>query len=483
MVDLQNLRCPAFLSNKRKSLLILLSAGIVARIFMTLAVPGILWSDSLLYYKAAQAALFFGDLHLHQIFHTPFYTSFLSAFLSFGETPEIGELFIMAQRFLGLLSTVLFYFIARKAFGPFVAFFSSLFFTLDTLVLYYESVVQTETLFTFFLALLLYFFLTARDENKILDYLLAGILVGFLALTRPVAQLFAFCLCLFIFLKAKNLKKAAILSSFVIIGYLGTIAPWAAYNYETAGFWGIAKGQGLNLFFRAIDIDEFAPVKERETIQTYRAYLWALNKKETSTIYFSVFDYLTTKKHFTPAEADDAMFKFAFRAVREHPLDFTLNTIQQFALLFWSARNTTDLCYGKNGPFLCCRQTRRLFRPAFPNTTTRHHRTLRNFLADIYRIGEFPIRTAIILALFGIGLFSRRNKSLSTDGYFLLLTIVYFAAMPSLFNIYDDRFRLPVEAFIFMFSSITLEWMWVLFKDILGHHFSYKPVSGSPKMI
>src|SRR5262249_24280724 len=139
-----------------------------------------------------------------QIFHTPFYPALIAFFLSFGETPRHGEALIGFQHFLGLCSCVLFYKIAQRTWSSTVALFTGLFLALDTLVLYYESVVQTETLFLFFLGLLLFYSLRILERGKLWEFPIIGFLAACLTLTRPVAQFFVVVLVIASMIATRN---------------------------------------------------------------------------------------------------------------------------------------------------------------------------------------------------------------------------------------------------------------------------------------
>ncbi|HWP45624.1 MAG TPA: PA14 domain-containing protein [Candidatus Limnocylindrales bacterium] len=435
---------------KTSALGIIIGVGITARFTMTLGTYGILWPDSIIYYNTARAILSQFSLSPHLIYHTPLYPLFLALFLYFGETPKIGTLVIIAQRILGLLSIIFFYKIAKKIFDSTVAFYSSLLFSLYTLLLYYETVVQTEVLFIFFLSLWLYATLKILEKNSWKGYFLMGILYGLLALTRPVAQFFILSLPLVLWFKAGRIRRIIFPSVLAFATYLAVISPWMFINHRTYGFWGLSRGQGLGLFYRVLDLDGLRPVENTRYPLIKRIY--EEERLRNKVVYYEVKNRLTFKLGYSELEADKALFSFALETLRAHPYQFILNTFKQFYEMLTVPEYSIHICLANHVPNLCCKWTRGFSVGAFPNTPTDHFPSIKWGIHYFFTKGAMSMKVVLIFCLLGIIFYFSRRPDSRTYAILLLMTVGYFTLMPSVFNSPEDRYRLPIDALLFMFA-------------------------------
>jgi 4-amino-4-deoxy-L-arabinose transferase-like glycosyltransferase len=128
---------------------------------------------------------------------------------------------------LSSFSILLFYTIAKKLFDMNIALISSLIVALNPIFILTSVRTTTETNFLFFLMLSIYFLIRCKQTNKISDYMLFGVFIGFTSFVRPVAFLYFF-LFLFLFFVTKkfNLK-----SLFSLIAFLVVLSPWVIRNY------------------------------------------------------------------------------------------------------------------------------------------------------------------------------------------------------------------------------------------------------------
>ncbi len=435
---------------KISALGIIIGVGIAARFIMTLSTYGILWPDSIIYYNTARAILSQFSLSPHSIYHTPLYPLFLALFLYFGETAKIGTLVIIAQRILGILSIIFFYKIAKKIFDPTVAFYSSLLFSLYTLLLYYETVVQTEVLFIFFLSLLLYASLKILEENSWKGYLLLGILYGLLALTRPVAQFFILSLPLVLWFKAGKVKRILFPSVLAFAAYLAVVSPWMFINHKTYGFWGLSRGQGLGLFYRVLDLDGLRPVENTRYPLIKQIYEEERLRKEV--VYYQVKNRLTFKLGYSELEADKVLFSFALETLRVHPYQFIINTFKRFYEMLTVPEYSVHICSVNLIPNLCCKWTRGFSVGAFPNTPTDHFPSIKWGLHYFFTKGTMRMKVVLIFCLLGIIFYFSHRRDSRAYAILLLMTIGYFTLIPSIFNSPEDRYRLPIDALLFMFA-------------------------------
>lgn len=239
-----------------KKMWILLSIALLIRIAIffrfqpwvaAIETKQILIFDSLQYHNLALCIKnyfsFCGDA-----FRTPGYPIYISFFYAlFGSHPY---LVILSQIFLNLFSIILMYHIGKTLFTEKIGFIASVLFTLDlhhTIFIYY---LLTETIYTtVFLAALL-FYLKGLKSNKIIFFILSGLIYGYSTLIRPISQYYIIGIVLFTVLwYFKQLKNGLKFSTLLALAYFIIIAPWCFRNYNEYGHFALSNIKGYNLLF------------------------------------------------------------------------------------------------------------------------------------------------------------------------------------------------------------------------------------------
>ena len=443
---------------EKTALTIILSAGVLIRFVLCLGSRGILWPDSFLYYRQAANILKHHNLDAHYFAHTPLYPLFLAAFLFFGQTPRIGACIIVAQRVLGLLTTIFIYKTARRVVSPTAAFYAGILFTLHALQLYYETVVQTEVLFVFMVSATVYRFVVALEKPVWTNYVLLGVACAATALTRSVGQCFVILILGLLWWRLGTFR--GILSSGVLIAgiYLVLVFPWMQVNHRVYGFWGLSKGVGANLFLRAIDIDHLIPPEKTDYPEVRKDYL---RHDPRGHMYLKVF--LELKKgpprRSSPA-ADDQMFGFDEETVLAHPVAYVLGTFRQFYKTLAEPRESIHVCPSASGPFLGSGKSDPRTTPAFPSPQPDGHRAVRRAIGWYFRHVHVPMKPVLVFCLAGIvGCFAKRDRRFF-PGVAVVVAILYFVGVTSLLNYHEDRFRLPVDGLIMAFAMGGVHGLW-----------------------
>lgn len=136
----------------------------------------------------------------------------------------------MLNVFLSVLSIILLYIICRRFFSRKFALVCASLLSFSPLAIIYTGILGSETLFMTLLLFCAYFMLVSRRP------IVTGVLIGYLALVRPIGMYFLACLVLFIFLD-KNLdwkRKLRQSLAIVIFAFL-IITPWIVRNYHAFG--------------------------------------------------------------------------------------------------------------------------------------------------------------------------------------------------------------------------------------------------------
>lgn len=177
-------------------------------------------------------------------FRPPFYPFIVSLFW-WSENAE--SLVLYLQVFLGSLTVLLTYFLAKKYFSEKVAVLSALLISIEPFTIHYTASVMSETLFTFLLILGFYLFSDKR-------YILTGLIFGLATLTRPVILPFLLLLVLISIIPAfSNYRKSFVT---ILLMTISIISIWTIRNAVVfKEFIPISTtGYGYNLLCGTLDV-------------------------------------------------------------------------------------------------------------------------------------------------------------------------------------------------------------------------------------
>lgn len=428
---------------------ILILAGLASRAVIHLGSTGILWPDSAIFYLTTQHVLN-GHFFAHDPFRTMLYPFFLAGFLRWGETPAIGTAIVMTQQALGLAATVLFYLVGRRAFTPLVAFSGALLFSIHVMELFYELSILSDVLFVFVIAALLAVVARFRWSASIWSYVLIGALLALLTLVRPVAQWYVLCVAPALWLASPTLRRAVIATVVVAAVNATLLLPWMFVNSREFGFFGISIGRGMGLFTRAFELDrlplpavtQYPQVKE--IAETGAVLRWSANRIRDEINYGLGKSYYVT---------DQELLGFTLEAVKANAASFAINSVRRWIIQLGGNFDGARTCLSpQHGPYLCSGRMTEFSLPPFPNAPTAERRTLREWLVKYVRHGYVRMPIVVAFAVLGFVAYvtDRRRNAV---GLLLALTVAYMTFVPAMLEWPQDRYRLPVDAFIFMFAA------------------------------
>lgn len=200
-------------------------------------------NDSKEYLPLAETLL---DSHsFPSVLRTPVYPFFIASVYSlFGKFPQAVLVFqYLLDSATAVIVTLLFFKIFRSAKYSFLAGFL---YAINPFAIFYSNMILTETVFTFILAISMFFFISfLRSQEKIQLYA-SAILLGIAALCRPMALYIPFLLVPCIFLAAHTFRYRVIsVLIFLMISYLA-LMPWYMKNYRDYGKWTLSTIGNLN---------------------------------------------------------------------------------------------------------------------------------------------------------------------------------------------------------------------------------------------
>lgn len=439
----------AAVEDRRTALIIILIPGTAIRLLMLLGQPAIIWPDSIAYYEWA-LRIAEGSAPLgHPIYRTIGYPAFLSLFFIHGETPAAITGILAVQHFLGLCSVVLLYFLARSAFGAWTAFLSALTFGLYPLQLYYETVIQTEVLFVFFLLLLVFYFARWINNLTVQRSVVIGLLLVFVTLTRPIGQLVVLILFAALYFETQSLRKTV--KSALIVGgvYILGITPWCAANYSTYGFFAPSRDIGVNFFHRVYDVD----VKQlpENNVCAPLIGLAEHHLRRGQPLFMNLYADLLKKK-LPPIQADQTLMGCALAGV-SFDRTFAVNSARVWLNLFFHPNRSMSICSANGRSVLCALSAALPLRAVLQQAQERAV-WAETIVLRFFSTVDLPIGLLSILAVLSV-VASLRHPRLPKPVLFIAVSLIlYFSLLTAIFNREHDRFRLPADPFLIMLAVL-----------------------------
>ncbi len=178
---------------------------------------------------------------------TPVYPLFLASLL----TISGGSLWIIpiAQGIINSLSSVLILKIGTRLFSQPVGLTAGLFFALDPSALIRTYCLLTESLFTFlFLSSIFLLIKSVYQQQTLIQWICAGILLGLTTLCRPLALYFFLPASILFWMTSRENRKSRLQKILIYtLGFSFTLMPWLIRNKLVFGVANLSAIQGINL--------------------------------------------------------------------------------------------------------------------------------------------------------------------------------------------------------------------------------------------
>ena len=428
--------------------------GVAARVVMFLGSDPILWGDSEVFLATADAVKA-GRFLEHDSFRTLLYPYFLAAFLRWGTEPPIDQMIGVAQHALGLVASVCFFFAGRQAVGGRAALAGALLFSISPTELFYEASILSEAFFTCLLAVALLPLCAFVERPSPARGALTGAACAILTLTRPVAEWFVVVPLAAAMGALRTWSERARVIAVTAAAVVVFVLPWALVNQQQFGFFGVALGRGFGLFIRVFDIDRLEPPDTTRFPEIAEALAIAMPHYSPATF---VRDELRRRRYST-AQADEMMNGFAMETIRRHPWAFTVNSLGQWWVQTAGSFHDEAICASPEGEYVCSARTIGFAREPFLNRPRYPDEPVRPVVVAFFRYVRFPMAAVTALATFGAiaALADVRRRRLSLC---LALTIAYFTFLPAVAQSPQARYRLPIDALLFMFAAFGLGQLW-----------------------
>lgn len=269
----------------------------------------------------------------------PAYPAFLALFGS-------DERVYAAQLVLGLLTTLLFFYIGWRLSGRgWFGALAALAHTLNAQQVLFEANLLTETLATFFIALVLagMAWLLAGSERPLWQVFPAALGVGLsgalAALTRPLFIFLPFwaALALLVLWRARLRVRWGAALSAGLSGLL-LLVVWVNFIHAHYNRWGLTTMTGYHLIQHTGLFFEYVPDDHAAIRDTYLEYR-ALRIAETGSAGNAIWDAIPALQKASGLgfyDLSDELARISIRLILEHPLLYLKNVIEGW-LWFWKA--------------------------------------------------------------------------------------------------------------------------------------------------
>jgi hypothetical protein len=428
---------------------IIVTVGVAMRIFMMLGSDAILWGDSEVFIETF-GAIRNGRFFEHDSFRTLLYPYFLTAFLIWSGEPPMDQIIVGAQHMLGVVAAVCFFLAGRPVFGTRVALAGALLFTIHTTELFYEASILSEPFFVCVLAICLPRIVAFVSKPSVAGAVQTGCACVALTMTRPVAEWFVVVPLVIAAASLPTwglrLKVSAVLVATVMI----FILPWEALNQRQFQFFGVALGKGLGLSVRVFEIDRLDPPADtkypelRDVLARGRATQFSPATFMRDELY---------RRRYSSAQTDELMYRFAMETAAAHPFRFAVNSLKQWYVQVGGSLSDEQICASAQGPYVCTPRTKGYAREPFLNRPRYEHEPVRPWVVAYFRHFRISMGMVFALAMFGMISFLAERRTTAKPGLFLALVIAYFTFLPAFAQSPQDRYRLPIDALLFMFAA------------------------------
>lgn len=367
-------------------------------------------------------------------FRAPGYPVFLAALFAIF---SFSNLALFVHALLVGTAPILLYLLLRD-WHERAAFWGAILFAFEPVRIFLSSSFLSDGLFTLiFLATLL--FLEQSYKERSLSYVvLAGVLLGFAILIRPIAIFLPLLLGIYLLLRLDALRLKVVYTSIFLASVLLITGPWMLRNHSLFGSWNISSVGAANLMlYNAPEFLKWYPIENGVSVlETFRAKQSALPREEALSLARSTEFTSAFRQVIEGAELRYVIFH-VFKTIPFFITDGLRDTVRQMQIEIGAMPNiSTAIMRGEIGSILAYLKT-----------------------------GGLPIA----LFLIGSGIWGIVTVLCIVEGVravfalswrpviFLLILIAYFALLTG--PVSNARYRVPIEGFMLSIAAFAvLRW-------------------------
>jgi hypothetical protein len=327
----------------------------------------------------------------------------------------------------------------------------------------HTDLTETEALFTFLFAASMYFLVKGLFSGRVLDFALAGLVMGLAILCRASFQYYVLLIPVVLLVALKDFKRAAWHSLAYLVPVLFLLGGWCLRNQRTHGFFGLTSVGGIN-FIAGLN----PPPSSYDLRDPFeKALLEACNSPATRTIasvippsgqgrmvFKSGTVYCTNEaaktlldQGYSLAEVDREFTRIALKQVRKAPVRYLKRAGAQ-GIALWSGYQT-DWLGG-----------------SFEKTLQENVRDRDHVAAAVKVIFRLVLGASVfIMTAVGIGAMIKNGFRM---GWVPVSTFTYLTAVCAALNLGYIRYRIPLEPYIVMTCLYGLSFLCNRFPVLRG---------------
>lgn len=349
----------------------------------------------------------------HYVFGPPLYP--LLTALIYAVTNHSQLALVLLQVFLSAIACTVIFTIGREMFNYTVGIIASFLVIFHPGILVYVTKLHSLNIDVLLLALVVLITLKAKNNMKMVYFVLLGSVFGLCMLSRSTIFLFVLSAITFLLCTVKDKKKTLYYSSLTVIIAMLIIFPWLVRNYSL-----------LNSF---VFIQKTGEVFWRGNNQNATGTTYTLDKEPI--INSAPKEFRERLYHSTEIEQDRLFWRESIKFIKSSPLKFVMLTVRKFYYFWW-------------------------FSPHFGIEYPKHYLLI---YRGLYAAG-------FLFAIFGvISAFNSRNMRLRGDACLLILFFLSISLLQSLFYI-EGRHRWAIEPLILIFSAHGISSLWYRVKGV-----------------
>jgi tetratricopeptide (TPR) repeat protein len=343
----------------------------------------------------------------------------------------LGESFYLPrliQIIIGSLSCVLIYRLGKKLFSPTIGILASVIACFYAPFIHFDAEFELPVLEVFFDLLLLLLLLNAGSKLKKRWWLLAGIVMGLSAITRPDILIFVPFVLFWIGLKFWRETKNRVVASgiFFLLGMILIMSPVTIRNWVVGKDFILISSQGGINFFIGNNIESDG--KTTTTAPGFLPYDGYNDNVWQSSIKIAE---KNSGKKLKPSEICNFWIKQALGFIKTHPLKY-LQLLGKKFYFFWNSyeidKNMDLYFFSRWSSLLGLLLWEHLLR--------------------------FPFGIISPLAIWGIILNAKYWKK-----YFLIYALIFSYMFSVILFFVTSSFRLPVIPLLIIFASYSIYWL------------------------
>lgn len=404
--------------NNRKNIALVILLGFFIRLFYILAIPqlSLAGSDAKEYDLIAEGLLRGDGFPVErlsgnqiEIVRPPLFPLILAGiYKTFGHNYTFVRLL---QALLAAITALFIYILARGVFkSETVGVLTCLLYSLYPSLIAYTGILYSETVFTFFLVISMYFLMLAFKSSRPVFFALTGLFLALATMISSRSLYMVVFIAAALLLLFKNKKTALKRAAVIMVVMAAVFSPWTIRNYFISG------GKFILL--------------ENYSSQTA---LWLATNPQGEVADWS-YDKEPLKSmvgHLPPSERTPIVRREAIKNLKKYPLAYFRNSVKRFFVLLIGGHSN---CFrGFEEPLKQDISQRRFFKAAFKS-------------------GLLVLNTFFIfLGFMGIWLFRKEwRRSIA-----LLIPIIYTVLLHT-FYVAAPRLQLPMIPFLLPFASYAL---------------------------